>query len=97
MNLEAWIRKTGWRSTHLHREVLECEDGFKMSVQAGKTFLSKPDRCFQVGGDYTHYEILFPTEECPELKEYEYQENVYAYVPKAVVNKIINRHGGIKE
>lgn len=79
--------------------------GASLSVQASSSHycLPRDDR-----GPYTHYEMAFPRglEECDLILLKEFEEpsclgdssgsGVYPYVPKGVINKIINRHGGIR-
>ena len=90
-----------------HRTVLAprivCKDGFSVSVQAGSCMHSEPreDGLFE----YDSYELGWPTERVKLLDDYaeyvyddpdtDWTHMVYTYVPKAVVNKLIRRHGGI--
>lgn len=95
VNFRDWVKLTGVIDTHIHRERLKCKDGFSMSVQAGRDKYSKPIDRYRIKGDYTHFEVLFPSEPCIELMAYITQPGVYAYVPAQVVEKIIRKHGGI--
>jgi len=78
---------------------LECADGFSMSVKAGKYWHSDPEHHL-VDGEYSAWEIGFPSEE-DELLEAYYRNvgysmgNVYGYIPIEIVNQIIAKHGGI--
>ena len=79
-----------------------CEDGFSMSVQVGYSLYSTPKK---VAKRYSEVEIGYPSE--PELLLEEYAEcfsseeiidftnTVYPYVPVAVVDKVLKKHGGI--
>ncbi len=80
-----------------------CKDGFRMSVQAGQTLYSKPK---DLADRYEEVEIGFPSEPEELIKEYaeniwdeapDYCDTVYPYVPVKVVNKVLQKHGGIDE
>ena len=76
-----------------------CNDGFKMSVQAGQSLYSTPK---DVADEYEDVEVGFPSEEERLLTTYaEDQDNlcdtVYGYVPCSVIDQVINKHGGIDE
>ena len=76
-----------------------CKDGFRMSVQAGQSLYSTPK---DVADHYEEAEVGFPSEEEHLLASYaEDEENlcgtVYSYVPCSVIDKVIERHGGIDE
>lgn len=82
------------------RPLLVCNDGFNMSVQASRTHACSP----QMAGNIEYYsvEIGFPSQEDELLTPYADNEDdltnaVYAYVPVDIVNKVIEKHGGIKE
>lgn len=72
-------------------------DGYTVSVQAGWGLYSLP-RC-----DSAHYamvELGYPSAEDDELRGYAENEEdllatVYAYVPVSVVDKVLQKHGGI--
>lgn len=83
------------------RPRIVCNDGFTMSVQAGYGLYCTP-RHNLADGDYTHVEIGFPSEAEDLIKSYaecqgDYTDTVYPYVPVDVVEKVIEKHGGIKE
>ena len=76
-----------------------CEDGFKMSVQAGQSNYSTPR---DVADSYEDAEVGYPSEEEYILAKYaEDGENlcdtVYGYVPCFIVDEVIEKHGGIDE
>ena len=76
-----------------------CNDGFKMSVQAGQSLYSTPK---DVADEYEDAEVGFPSEEEKLLTTYaEDQDNlcdtVYGYVPCSVIDQVIEKHGGIDE
>lgn len=83
------------------RPRIVCNDGFSMSVQAGYGLYCTP-RCNLANGDYSHVEIGFPSEAEELIQEYaegsgDYTSTVYPYVPVELVEKVIEKHGGIKE
>ena len=76
-----------------------CEDGFKMSVQAGQSNYSTPR---DVADSYEDAEVGYPSEEEYLLAKYaEDGENlcdtVYGYVPCSIIDEVIEKHGGIDE
>ena len=87
-------------STRLPKIV--CEDGFTMSVQVGYSLYSTPKK---VAKRYSAVEIGFPSEHEPLIEEYaetfhqedetDYTDTVYPYVPVAIVDKVLKKHGGI--
>lgn len=97
MTVQEWLRKpvVGRQL----RPRLECVDGFSVSVQASDCHYCSPRK---IGGDYTHVELGFPSD--VEELILDYAENfrkprntVYGYVPIELVQKMIEKHGGIKE
>ena len=79
-------------------KVVQCKDGFTMSVQAGETQYCYPR---ESGAErYTEVEIGFPNRSEDLLLEYAEDrdhptETVYAYVPAPVVTLVIAKHGGM--
>ena len=76
---------------------LICNDGFEMSVQASHYHYCSPKN---VKGPYSTVEIGFPNEEEELLVAYAEDVNdltgtVYGYVPIDVVDKVVEKHGGV--
>ena len=73
-----------------------CQDGFTMSVQAGKGLYSSPN---DTSNYYEAVEVGYPSEDEPLLSNHGYEDQpdcgVYAYVPCSIVDEIIEKHGGI--
>ena len=78
-----------------------CQDGFTMSVQVGYSLYSTPKK---VAKRYSAVEVGFPSDHEPLIEEYaenffeeepNYTDTVYPYVPVAVVDKVLKKHGGI--
>ena len=80
------------------RPRIRCADGFTVSVQASKDHYCKP----RIDGDceYEEVELGFPSAEDSLINKYaedrsEPTDTVYICVPIDVVNKLIEKHGGI--
>ena len=81
-----------------------CADGFSMSVQVGYSLYSEPKK---IAKRYSKVEIGYPSEPEELIKEWaeftpfdedeepDYTDTVYPYVPVAVVDKVLKKHGGI--
>lgn len=79
---------------------VQCNDGFKVSIQASATHYCTP-RDNVPFSCYTAYELGYPSEADDLLQEYAENpgkptETVYGYVPHHVVAQLIEKHGGIK-
>ena len=81
-----------------------CEDGLSMSVQVGYSLYCTPKK---VAKRYSADEIGFPSDHEPMIAKWaefspfnedenpDYTDTVYPYVPVAVVDKVLKKHGGI--
>ena len=74
-----------------------CTDGFSMSVQASGTHYCEPKANVE---RYRSFEIGFPSQRESLIMDYCEDETrptgtVYGWVPCAVVNEVIEKHGGI--
>lgn len=83
------------------RPHIVCNDGFRMSVQAGDGLYSIPRENLE-DGNYQAVEIGFPNAEESLIMEYadnpkDPTDTVYGWVPIEVVEKVLLKHGGIKE
>ena len=76
--------------------IVECIDGFSMSVQASKRHYCLPK---SDDGPYVAVEVAYPSEEEELLTPYEGSttdpNGVYGRVPVAIVNQIIKKHRGL--
>lgn len=77
-----------------------CKDGFSVSVQASWVHYCRP----RIDGadEYEAVELGFPSAEDSIIEEYAEDPTnltgtVYGYVPVDIVNKLIEKHGGIEE
>ena len=76
-----------------------CKDGFTMSVQASETHYSEPKG---FADEYSEVEIGFPSDMENLIMDYceDHQDpcgTVYGYVPVKLVDRVIDKHGGIDE
>ena len=80
------------------RPRLFCNDGFSISVQASKFHYCRP----RLDGpqDDEAVELGYPSDEDELINDYaesdNYTKTVYGYVPIEVVERLIEKHGGIK-
>ena len=79
-------------------EMVQCADGFTVSIQAGSSFYCEP-RSNAVSA-YESVELGFPNRPCIFIRDYaetpeKPTESVYGYVPAHIVRKMIAGHGGI--
>ena len=82
------------------RPRVKCKDGFEISIQASEGHYCSP----RVDGDviYTKVELGYPNMEDELIVEYaedpdKLTDTVYGWVPVDIVNKLIEKHGGIVE
>ena len=81
-----------------NRPRLYCNDGYSISVQASSFHYCRP----RLDGvqNYESVELGFPSKEDELINDYaeddDYTKTVYGYVPIEVVEKLIEKHGGIK-
>lgn len=91
----------GFGDVQLKYKRIVCNDGFSVSVQAFSAAycLPREDKAWP----YTHVELGYPSSGDELIEEYcewlteDPTDNVYGYVPIDIVNKLIEKHGGIKE
>lgn len=86
------------------RPLVVCNDGFTLSIQASRYHLCTPLKNNRT--DYTTFELSKLSEEIPELEEFKIYDNgplnkfstqTYAFVPRAIVEEILEEHGGINK
>lgn len=72
------------------------KDGFSISIQASEFHYCNPRLSV---GPWSEMELGFPSELDPILDEYaeepDTSDTVFGYVPIAIVNELISKHGGI--
>lgn len=82
------------------RPRVKCNDGFEVSIQASYTHYCYPRKTF--AGPYDEVELGYPSEADSLIDIYaedieEPTHTVYGYVPIDIVEKLIEKHGGIVE
>ena len=80
---------------------LICNDGFSVSIQCGYMFHGTPRSELDDTREYSAFELGFPSHADELISEYAEDaesptDTVYPYVPRTVVEQLINKHGGIK-
>lgn len=75
-------------------------DGGSMSVQASEYHYCSPRINLDSYAGYNEFEIGFPNKHYPELDKYQDMDgdptdSVYAYVPKEVLEQLIDSAGGV--
>lgn len=96
--INEWIKEHRFNSWLTKR--LICKDGFEMSVQASNVHYCSPR--IDNADYYSEVEVGYPTVSEEELLDYAEDrtrptKTVYGYVPVELVDKIISKHGGIKD
>lgn len=73
------------------------KSGLRLSVQASKQCYCSPRSNAPIYdfSYYTEFEIGYPTCLIPELEPYMADSDIFSYVPRAVIQKIIDDNGGI--
>lgn len=97
-SIEERLRNMGLSS---FADTIVCKDGFKVRVQAGKVFESLPKDNI---GPWTHFEVEIDFDAVePDLIPYGdisyhwgMHSNIYSHVPKEIVRKLIESHGGVR-
>lgn len=107
MTVKDWLAKSIRTYTYFdgtcevqdNRPRLYCNDGYSISVQASAFHYCKP----RLNGlqDYESVELGFPNMEDELISEYaeddfDYTDTIYGYVPIEIVEKLIEKHGGIR-
>ena len=100
--LKEWLKNT-YKIEYGHyqatRPRVYCNDGYSVSIQAGQGMYCTPRENLKEG-DYKTVELGFPSEKDELINEYaeceNYTETVYGYVPIEVVEKLLEKHGGMK-
>ena len=89
----------------LNRPYVVCADGFGVSIQASDCHYCEPRISQYPENDFVPYETvelgypseadedLLPYQECPDREDP--TESVYGYIPVSVVDKVLEKHGGI--
>lgn len=95
MTVKEWLEETFKREIVgcLVRPPANCKDGFYISIQASAFHYCTPRRSLK-DCEYTHLELGFSSEHEELIEEYR-EGTIYPYVPIDVVEKVMEKHGGI--
>lgn len=80
------------------RPAVICKDGFQISIQASDSHHCTPRTSTEK--EYTEVELGYPSEPDDIIKDYAEERDhltktVYGWVPVTVVDKLLEKHGGI--
>jgi len=78
-----------------------CKDGFKLSVQASAGHYCYPQKLcsFEL---YSEFEVMFLSDlnevdiKLLQSHDYDDKRDIYEFVPRSLVEAVINNHGGIQ-
>ena len=103
MTTNEWLQKTrkvvggdGYRFEEVRPRVV-CADGYSVSIQADRNMYCSP----RIDGAEWYYkvELGYPSAEDSLINDYaeddDYTKTVYGYVPVEIVDKLLEKHGGI--
>lgn len=88
-----------WYAYQMIRPRVVCKDGWSASIQHSELHYCSPRKSFILDG-YETVELGYPSKSEPELEEYaenprNQETTVFNSVPIELVERIIERHGGI--
>ena len=94
MSIKTYINKH--KGTMKHQPdwctpLVKCKDGFNMSVQQSDTHYSGYGSV-EVGFPSSKEDLLMPYAEQPDTPK----DTVYGWVPIEVIDKVLEKHGGIE-
>lgn len=98
-SLNDYLTETYDETMHgtFNRPAAVMVDGFSMHIQAGNRYYSNPGRDLVCG--YSSVEVSCPSADEDMLYKYRNYHGlgnkVFAYVPSYIVDRIIQKHGGI--
>lgn len=96
MTIDEFLQKTNYCG-YGHRPRVHCADGFSVSVQASQFHYCRPR--IDNAGKYNAVELGYPSAADDLITDYAedvtYTDTVYGYVPVEIVDKLIEKHGGI--
>ena len=98
MTVTEYMKKTYSQNTYSVRERAACVDGFEVSIQGGTAghYCIPREHC----NEYEAVELGYPNRVEESLIEYAESpetplDSVYGFVPIEVVERIVEKHGGI--
>jgi len=80
------------------RRKVKCADGYSVSIQASCFHYCSPRSSIK-GTEYTSVELGYPSTPDELINDYaegsEYTNTVYGCVPVEIVEKLLEKHGGV--
>ena len=96
MTINEFLQKTNYFG-YGGRPRIHCADGFSVSVQASQYHYCRPR--IDSAEKYNAVELGYPSAADDLITDYAedvaYTDTVYGYVPVEIVDKLIEKHGGI--
>lgn len=96
MTINEFLQKTNYCGYGCRPRV-HCKDGFSVSVQASQYHYCRPR--IDSAEKYEKVELGYPSAADELITDYAedrtYTDTVYGYVPVEIVDKLIEKHGGI--
>ena len=96
MTINEFLQKTNYCGYGCRPRVC-CKDGFSVSVQASQYHYCRPR--IDSAEKYDKVELGYPSAADELITDYAedrtYTDTVYDYVPVEIVDKLIEKHGGI--
>ena len=96
MTINEFLQKTNYCGFGVRPRV-HCADGFSVSVQASQFHYCRPR--IDSAEKYDKVELGYPSAADELITDYAedrtYTDTVYDYVPVEIVDKLIEKHGGI--
>ena len=96
MTINEFLQKTNYFGYGCRPRV-RCKDGFSVSVQASQYHYCRPR--IDSAEKYEKVELGYPSAADELITDYAedrtYTDTVYDYVPVEIVDKLIEKHGGI--
>lgn len=99
-----WMTEGSWKDNEDYgfkmTKKLKLADGTELSIQASDGHYCQPRMWLKDYADYTEFEIGFPSVAILQLMPYADDESrptdtVYGYVPKEVIEAVIEERGGV--
>lgn len=89
-----------WEGFRFFNRRVVCADGFSISIQANNGAYCQPRRDINDFSAYYEMELGFPNARDEFIAEYaetpsDLTGTVYPYVPRDIVEGLLNQHGGI--
>lgn len=99
LDISKWVKDNRMDEFDWLSKEIEMMDDFTLSIQASSMHYCSP----RAGeGPWTHFECGFPSEKEELIMEYIEEDEdkptdtIYPHVPENVIQKIIEKHGGLK-